>query len=119
MRSKKLKSEYVTEWTTGENARGTRSAESSGAYCIEKELATHLNSLAGLDFDSLVVRRLGNSSLCLEGTMRTDDAEFDLSDYVRCALGIDGIVNRVVTQPRSRAGEETSYAGEDTVVDWC
>ncbi len=113
------KSGYINEWSSVEDVKKTRSIDlPHAAHSVEKELASHLNNKSGLEFENLVVRRLPNDAICLEGILRTDDSEFDLSDYVKCALGVETIVNRVATRNTICSGEET-FSGEDTVVDWC
>lgn len=112
------KSGYINEWSSVENVKKTRSIDMPHAgHTIEKELASYLNSKSGMEFENLVVRRLPNDTICLEGILRTDDSDFDLSDYLKCALGVETIINRVAMRRTSCAEEET-LSGEDTVVDW-
>ncbi|HBN74274.1 MAG TPA: hypothetical protein DD473_00315 [Planctomycetaceae bacterium] len=109
---------YFNEWSSIGEVKKSRSIDMPhAAHSVEKELASHLNSKSGMEFENLVVRRLPNDAICLEGILRTDDSDFDLSDYLKCALGVETIVNRVTMRGTCCAGEET-LSGEDTVVDW-
>lgn len=118
--SQRTETEFFNEWMACQNEGGAQGAASAlSCHVVETELANQLNSKPGLEFDRLVVRRLPGNSICLEGTMKTEDGEFDIEDYVKCLLGVDSVINRLLVKQTSQScGEDTVCSGEETVVDW-
>ncbi len=117
--SRRSESEFFTEWTSSKPVGQVTPASTLSHHEVETELANQLTAKPGLLFDRLVVRRLPNNSICLEGTMHTDDDDFDIADYVKCLVGVNSVINRLHVKPQPLMfEEETVCPGDETVVDW-
>lgn len=108
--------EFFTEWTDCESCGDLYDASLHSRHQSETELAHQLNALPDVEFQRLVVRRLPNDAICLEGTMRLADDEFDVEDYVKCLAGVKAVLNRLSVKRPHSCGEDTAFFGEDTVV---
>lgn len=59
--------DFVTEWSDLPEANEATESQIMRSHLIETELAHQLSSTPHVDFERLVVRRLPNNSICLEG----------------------------------------------------
>jgi len=110
--------DFVTEWCDQPESSDMTESQIMRSHLIETELAHQLSSTPHVDFDRLVVRRLPNNSICLEGSVRSVDSDFDIEDYVKCALGVDQVFDRLTRSSSTTAAGEETFSGEDTVTDW-
>ncbi|MCA8987360.1 MAG: hypothetical protein KDA78_06955 [Planctomycetaceae bacterium] len=112
---------YVNEWAGEEltqSASELTGEQSSWTHSIEQSIIHELSRLPDLNVESLVVRRLDNDAICLQGVIRTDDPDFDLSTQVRLMFGIDKVINLASTRPTLSGEDSMTLSDEDTVVDW-
>ena len=69
-----------------------------GAHRIEEKVQRELLGQAGLQFSSLVVRRVANG-VCLEGVLEADDADgasLSISGLARRVAGVQEVLNHLV-----------------------
>ncbi len=114
------KEQYTTEWCgncgCGDFAEYDFSDRKN--HVVEKDLAHHLESQSDVEFDHLVVRRVSDDAVCLEGVVKTECNCPDFKDYVKTLYGVDKVINRLVVRPAS-AEEETVFPVEEgTVTEW-
>ncbi len=72
--------------------------ESGVIHTVEYEVRRLLLAVPGVDFQSLVVRRVPDG-ICLEGTC--DDLPVDVAAVVRDATGIEVVKNHLVVKSTS------------------
>lgn len=67
-------------------------------HAVERHVCRLLTSQPGLSFSGLVVRRLGNDSVCLSGVVESNDESTDLDRLVKQIAGVDEVVNRLLVR---------------------
>lgn len=85
---------------------------------VERDLAHHLESNSDVEFDHLVVRRVGDDAVCLEGVVKSGCDCPGLDEYVKALYDVDKVINRLVVRPASSEEETDSPLGEETVTEW-
>lgn len=110
--------DFVTEWSDVPESNDMTESQIMRSHLIETELAHQLSNTPHVDFDRLVVRRLPNNSICLEGSVRSVDSDFDIQDYVKCVLGVERVFDRLTRSSSTTAAGEETLSGEETVTDW-
>ena len=66
---------------------------------IECEVHNRLTALPGIDFSSLVIRRIANG-VCLEGVVEADSDDTDVSAVARTVAGVENVLNHLVFRQR-------------------
>ncbi len=66
---------------------------------IEFEVHSRLTSLSGVNFSSLVIRRIKNG-VCLEGVVEPGGNDMDVCDVARTVAGVDNVLNHLVVRGR-------------------
>lgn len=64
---------------------------------LEQDVRNQLMSEPGLNFSSLVVRRIENG-LCLEGVLETSDSRMDVERMVKRIAGVQNVLNCLVVR---------------------
>lgn len=71
---------------------------------LEQSVQRELLSQPGLDFSSLVVRRIPGG-VCLEGVLEATDEADDVASLVQRVAGVDQVLNHlVIRRPRRSKG---------------
>ena len=89
---------------------GELSALIDGAHQIEENVQRELLAQAGLQFSSLVVRRVPNG-VCLEGVLEADDADgasSSINGLARRVAGVQEVLNHLVVH---QAGDKVPAKG--------
>ena len=73
-------------------------AQRRNPHEVERAIMRELTSQPGVRFSSLVVRRVGNGTVCLEGVLETPDEAPDVSRLVQRVAGVQEVLNHLVVQ---------------------
>lgn len=68
---------------------------------LAQNVRRELLNCPGLQFSSLVVRRIQNG-VCLEGVLETNDSNDDVCRLVRGVAGVDRVLNHLVVRQPAR-----------------
>ena len=91
------------------DARGGRVPISVGEHHqLERDVRRRLEVLAGVRFDSLVVRRIPDG-VCLQGHAIIDDDRVDVRSAVREVDGVDQVLDRLIAVRRSIVLEDSHF----------
>jgi hypothetical protein len=71
----------------------------TGRHRLEFDVQHRLRTAPGLEFETLVVRRLPDG-ICLEGVLKSVEIDPDLADLVRKVAGVTRVLDRVVRTPK-------------------
>ena len=118
--SQREKECYTTEWCGDSCEADFDEYDFSDRknHHVERELAHRLESSSDVEFDHLVVRRVGDDAVCLEGVVKSDCDCPELDKYVKTLYDVDKVINRLVVRP-APVGEETGFPlGDETVTEW-
>lgn len=68
---------------------------------VQRELMRNLDSVS---FDSLVIRRVSDDAVCLQGVIHVedDDQPGAVEAIVRQVAGVDSVLNHLVVQPTAK-----------------
>lgn len=70
-------------------------SSSSAGHDLEREVQRRLMDEPGLNFTSLVIRRL-NDGVCIQGVLETDADSPDLCSLAKQVAGVDRVIDQVV-----------------------
>ncbi len=72
----------------------------AGNHRIEREVQRELLSEPRLKFSSLVIRRMNNNGVCLQGVLEADDESPDVCSLAQRVSGVEQVLNHLVVTPR-------------------
>ena len=74
------------------------------SHRLERDVQRELQNRENVSIDSLVVRRVSNGSVCIQGVIHVegDGPDGDIEAIVRQVAGVDSVMNHLVTQPRPK-----------------
>ena len=91
-------SDDSSESATTPSAKGGCATLIDTPHQVERDVRRELLSQPGLQFSSLVVRRVGYGVFCLEGVVETTGKLPDVSGLALRVAGVDRILNRLVVR---------------------
>lgn len=78
---------------------------SSQSHMLERAVQRELLANEQIEIDSLVVRRVDDGSVCLQGVMHVPETgASDIESIVRQVAGVDAVLNRLVVRPIKSEG---------------
>ncbi len=70
---------------------------------LERQVCRELRAAPGIEFTSLVVRRVEPDVVCLEGILQCEESALDeVSALARQVAGVQQVLNHLVVQPTTR-----------------
>lgn len=76
------------------------------AHSLERDVCRELQSHDDMHFSSLVVRRMDDGAVCLEGVVQIDNTRYaDVELRAKSVRGVDAVLNHLVVQPETPLSE--------------